>query len=80
VFEGDDAEIITDIQTWTTGNSNKGCPKASTYDLLEYGIISAGGDPELSYETYTFNYFKPQFRAPLDATKTKTIHSPKTPK
>jgi hypothetical protein len=82
VFDGEDGEEITDIQTWTTGNGVKGCPKATAYDSMEYGVVDKAGtfDPVLSFETYTFNYLKPQFRAPLDSTKTKTIHSPKVQK
>ena len=65
--ESEDAP--TDIQMWST--SGKGCPKSTAYGLLEYTQVE-DGDSDKFFETYTFNYLKPQFKAPLDSTKTKT--------
>lgn len=62
------AEAPTDIQMWST--SGKGCPKSTAYGLLEYDSVK--DTVGKTFETYTFNYLKPQLKAPLDSTKTKT--------
>lgn len=65
----EDADAPTDIQMWST--SGKGCPKSTAYGLLEYTQVE-DGDSDQFFETYTINYLKPQLRAPLDSTDTKT--------
>jgi hypothetical protein len=65
-----EADAPTDIQMWST--SGKGCPKSTAYGLLEYEADEDGPASNRYFETYTFNYLKRQFKAPLDSTKTKT--------